>query len=119
MIPINNSDLAWLIVADYNQENGEYHEDLRKDVIDPEINHHYQYEYYLILGEIVGGNESLRIRGIGDQYSGDFGFLIFAGCSHNGHVGYADFGIGGNVVDLVAAEVFGEFGGNVGDRPTV
>lgn len=38
MVPVNNSDLAWLITADYNQDNGKYHEELREDVINPDVN---------------------------------------------------------------------------------
>ncbi len=35
MTPINNSDTAWLIVADYNQENSiGYPEALREDVLE-------------------------------------------------------------------------------------
>jgi hypothetical protein len=38
VIPINNSDTAWLIVADYNQENGKFYEELREDVLNPSTN---------------------------------------------------------------------------------
>lgn len=38
MTPINNSDTAWLIVADYNQDNGRFHEELREDILNPEVN---------------------------------------------------------------------------------
>ncbi len=38
MIPINNSDTAWLIVADYNQDNNLPYEELREDIVNPEIN---------------------------------------------------------------------------------
>ncbi len=38
MIPINNSDTAWLIITDYNQENSLPYEDLREDILNPEIN---------------------------------------------------------------------------------
>lgn len=38
MIPINNSNTAWLIVADYNQENDLYYEELREDILDPDVN---------------------------------------------------------------------------------
>lgn len=39
MTPINNSDLAWLIVADYNQDNNiGFPIDLREDVLNPETN---------------------------------------------------------------------------------
>ncbi len=35
MIPINNSDTAWLIITDYNQDNGKFYEELRNDVLNP------------------------------------------------------------------------------------
>jgi hypothetical protein len=38
MTPINNSDTAWLIVSDYNQDNNLPYEDLREDILNPEIN---------------------------------------------------------------------------------
>jgi hypothetical protein len=44
MIPINNSDTAWLIVTDYNQDNGKFHEELREDVLDPDV-HQWVYEH--------------------------------------------------------------------------
>lgn len=46
MIPINNSDLAWLVVSDFNQDNSiGYPDELREDVHSPEINN-WCYEYY-------------------------------------------------------------------------
>jgi hypothetical protein len=41
MLPINNSDTAWLIVADWNQDNGKFHEELMEDVLEPAINNWY------------------------------------------------------------------------------
>jgi hypothetical protein len=38
VIPINNSDLSWLIVSDYNQDNGKFYEELREDVLNPATN---------------------------------------------------------------------------------
>lgn len=38
MTPINNSDTAWLIVSDYNQEHDIPYEDLRNDIYCPSIN---------------------------------------------------------------------------------
>ncbi len=49
MNPINNSDTAWLIVADYNQDNGRFHEDLREDVLNPEIND-WKYDFISMSG---------------------------------------------------------------------
>ena len=37
MTPINNSDTAWLIVSDYNQDNDLPYEDLREDILNPEV----------------------------------------------------------------------------------
>ncbi len=51
MIPINNSDTAWLIVADYNQDNSLFYEDLREDVLNPTINnwsHDFEYHYNIL-----------------------------------------------------------------------
>ncbi len=42
MLPRNNSDTAWLIVSDYNQDNDiGFPDNLREDIIDPDINHWY------------------------------------------------------------------------------
>jgi hypothetical protein len=38
MIPINNSDLSWLIVTDYNQDNNLPYLDLLEDIINPNTN---------------------------------------------------------------------------------
>ncbi len=38
MLPINNSDTAWLIVTDYNQDNYIPFEELREDILNPETN---------------------------------------------------------------------------------
>lgn len=44
MIPINNSDTSWLIVADYNQDNSiGFPEVLREDVCNVEVNE-WNYE---------------------------------------------------------------------------
>jgi hypothetical protein len=41
MNPINNSDTAWLIVSDYNQDNDLFYEELREDILNPEMNDWY------------------------------------------------------------------------------
>jgi hypothetical protein len=51
MVPINNSDTAWLIVSDYNQDNGKFYEELREDVYCPSING-WQWENFD--GSVVG-----------------------------------------------------------------
>jgi len=38
MVPINNSDTAWLIVSDYNQDNDLPYEDLREDILNCNVN---------------------------------------------------------------------------------
>jgi hypothetical protein len=38
MIPINNSDTAWLITTDFNQEHNLPYEDLKQDIISPDTN---------------------------------------------------------------------------------
>lgn len=66
MIPINNSDTAWLIVADYNQDNNLPYEDLKNDIYCPAINdwmwEDYQSinikSYFSVEGYSVGGGFS-------------------------------------------------------------
>ncbi len=65
MLPINNSDTAWLIVADYNQENDKFYEDLIEDVIDCNVND-WDFEYLFnasnggSISGLVGGVMSIR-----------------------------------------------------------
>ncbi len=61
MIPINNSDTAWLIVADYNQDNDLPYEDLRDDILNCNVNdwsssfpYHYCAERIFCSGEASG-----------------------------------------------------------------
>jgi hypothetical protein len=61
MIPINNSDTAWLIVSDYNQDNDLPYEELREDVANPNVNewsglfsYHYCAELIFCSGEASG-----------------------------------------------------------------
>lgn len=57
MVPVNNSDLAWLIVTDYNQENDLPYEDLRNDILNPEVNDWSIYYVYETFGTAsVGGD---------------------------------------------------------------
>jgi hypothetical protein len=55
MTPINNSDTAWLIVSDYNQDNGKFYEELREDVLNPEVNQ-YHFEHTIFVPYCVGGD---------------------------------------------------------------
>jgi len=61
MIPINNSDTAWLIVSDYNQDNGKFYEDLREDVNDPDVD---QWHYVYRLGGMSVGSRMNHLGGI-------------------------------------------------------
>lgn len=48
MIPINNSDLAWLVVSDYKEDNGILGaEELREDIYNPETNQ-WSHDYRLL-----------------------------------------------------------------------
>lgn len=86
MIPINNSDIAWLITADYNQDNDiGFPEALRQDVLNPEINE-FTYEHYMLCvlkknflikaggntlldhwGNSVGADFNLELYGLGEK----------------------------------------------------
>lgn len=60
MIPINNSDTAWLIVADFNQENGKYHEELRADIFDPEVDFNMSHDMYVAIGTTRSAGSNAR-----------------------------------------------------------
>lgn len=54
MIPINNSDLAWLVVSDYNEDNGiGFPYELREDVYNPEVNDWSQLFPYHYCAETI------------------------------------------------------------------
>jgi hypothetical protein len=96
MLPINNSDTAWLIVTDYNQDNNLLYEDLRNDILNPETNK-WTYEYH---GRHVGDN---MVASVGSVFSDNMsvmgsGFLV----------GYGDINL-----DVLGAYV-GWFGGREG-----
>jgi hypothetical protein len=61
MLPINNSDTAWLIVSDFNQDNSiGYSDCLREDIANPEINQD-------IIDQVLGSGAGTRysnIRGV-------------------------------------------------------
>ncbi len=109
MIPINNSDTAWLIVADYNQDNAIGCPDfLREDVLDPDVNT-YIPEYST--AGIVGTNFNLFADIGGDKsYAGKF--LGSAGMNTGGN------GVGnlpnGYFVGSSAKFAGGLVGGNLG-----
>ncbi len=69
MIPINNSDTAWLIVSDYNQDNLIGHPDsLRNDIANPAIN---QWDWdFKFIGPFTIGHDRL---GTAFEFMGDVG----------------------------------------------
>ena len=90
MIPINNSDTAWLIVTDYNQDNNLPYEELREDIYNPAINQ-WHYENNIVCvgvgGYGVGGVGGVGVGGVG-------GVVGFGGVGS----GYDDgVGVGGNI----------------------
>ncbi len=74
MTPINNSDTAWLIVSDYNQDNNLPYETLREDIHNPDTDQ-WAYEsgngclIGSIMGDYVGdGNSTVgwnTVKGMG------------------------------------------------------
>ncbi len=71
MLPINNSDTAWLVVSDYNQENGiGFPDELRKDVLNPDINDWDNRSIEDDGGTDVGSRG--RISGIGGNHAAIF-----------------------------------------------
>ena len=78
MTPINNSDTAWLIVSDYNQDNGKFYEELREDILNPEINN------WLLCGEY---NNGLVGNSWDGNYVGDFGHRVGSNDSFGEAVG--------------------------------
>ncbi len=69
MNPINNSDTAWLIVSDYNQDNDLPFEDLREDILNPETNK-WEMEY-APLGDGVCGLDNMDLSIYGSMFPGD------------------------------------------------
>lgn len=76
MIPINNSDLAWLVVSDYNQDNGILGaEELREDIYCPAIN-----EDDFNGGKSIGGYEYGHYNSPGFMF--DWSFYVGANYSN-------------------------------------
>lgn len=67
MMPINNSDLTWLILADYNQDNDILGaDDLREDIYCPIINHwHYDH--------LIGSPQVGTPHVVGSDFNGEVG----------------------------------------------
>ncbi len=87
MTPINNSDTAWLVVSDYNQENNLPFEELREDILSPDINQwHYEYHNKVVgarcrsglVGDIGGNTATTDTSRVGRE-----GFV----CSVGSHLG--------------------------------
>ncbi len=66
IIPINNSDTAWLVVSDYNQDNGKYYEELREDIISPDIDQWHYQPQWMTDNPNVGDN---YIGSVGDYHN--------------------------------------------------
>lgn len=65
LIPINNSDTAWLIVADYNQDNNLPYEDLKEDIISPNVDEWFlEYAHPFYRSGSVGGFEHQCVGGV-------------------------------------------------------
>jgi hypothetical protein len=83
MTPINNSDTAWLIVADWNQDNDMHHEELKEDVLEPVVNSwHYEYRVYAVGGDSYHVGYNVPIGG-NDIY---IGFAARVGGTNNGNL---------------------------------
>jgi hypothetical protein len=69
MTPINNSDTAWLIVSDYNQDNSiGFPDNLREDVLNPEISQwYYEWNYSNWIGGGILGMSVGATYGIGSS----------------------------------------------------
>lgn len=84
MTPINNSDLAWLVTADYNQDhNIPFAEELREDIYNPDVNDWVDREYTaydMIEYKKVGSRHHLGVGSAGfsrivtEQNGGGVGF---------------------------------------------
>jgi hypothetical protein len=100
MLPINNSDTAWLIVSDYNQENGKYYKELREDILDPDVDHwvydvHIEFNYnYGMEGDTCGS-----LVGTGSYHDDDLTATVgdfYISC------GGGDFRVGSAGLDMGA-----------------
>jgi hypothetical protein len=97
VIPINNSDTAWLIVSDYNQDNSiGYPDCLREDIYNPEVDRWFQ---------------EAPISGVGTSGTA-FKFVAdltrrHVGCEYTFYVGSAAINGGCNVGDASQGDVVG------------
>jgi hypothetical protein len=97
VIPINNSDTAWLIVSDYNQDNSiGYPDCLREDIACPDVDWWFQ---------------EAPISGVGTSGTA-FKFVAdltrrHVGCEHTFHVGSAAINGGEGVGDHTRGDLVG------------
>jgi hypothetical protein len=68
MIPINNSDLAWLIVSDHNQDNNLPYEELRNDILNPETDQWIYDHYGISMGNYQPSVGGLSFSDVGSTY---------------------------------------------------
>lgn len=91
MVPVNNSDLAWLVTSDYNEDNGILGaQELREDIYNPEVNDG-EWEFRCLL---VSRTESNFI-------------IYYAGSVGGEHVGG---GVERGLIDITAGD--GDLNGN-------
>jgi hypothetical protein len=101
LIPINNSDTAWLIVSDFNQDNGRFYEDLREDVLNPDVNN---WNFEFISSKHVGTEENVD-EALGTEDVGDGNTTQSP--TNGGHVGgYINQWINGG---FVGSQLFSDF----------
>ncbi len=93
MTPINNSDTAWLIVTDFNQDNGKFYADLRESIINPEIDQ-WCIEWRHAEPE-VGGNQMNENVGNGKCVVGDVDYGFGRGGVGEGRICQGEL-VGGN-----------------------
>lgn len=95
MIPINNSDTAWLVVADWNQENGKYYEELRADVYSIETDQWHCTWRSIRVGTMggVGGSSSGSRDGGGSVGANDLPCISMV---HGGFSTLLGDDVGGN-----------------------
>ncbi len=70
MNPINNSDTAWLIVSDYNQDNGKFYKELREDILNPETNR-WEMEYSSSYADVGTGCDNMDLSIYESAFPGD------------------------------------------------
>jgi hypothetical protein len=93
MVPINNSDTAWLILTDYNQDNDLPHEELREDIISPDVNSWYlEHVDIQVGGGIISIDVEINVYIYSTNSVGD-GFLTGTGNT----IGVFGERVGGNL----------------------